>query len=304
MEKSAYVAVVGAVNLDICGRPGGKLILQDSNPGTVRNTPGGVGRNIAHDLRLLGEEVAFLTVFGDDLYGVHLREGCEKLGMDLFAAETVKGGHTSTYLYITDDRGEMKLAVSDMDLMQTITPQWLEARADILNRSAAIAVDGNLSKEALGWIAENCAAPIFADPVSVTKAERLRPVLSKLHTFKPNLTEGQHLTGETDPEVVVAKLLELGVRRVYLSLGPKGILAGEGEQRALLPCYPTNLVNTTGGGDAVMAALIWSYLNGLDLEQSTRAALKAGQITVEYEGTNSPQLTAERLYESGVWSLN
>ena len=49
-----YVCVVGAVNLDICGRPSRKLIFRDSNPGTVTLTPGGVGRNIAHDLRLLG----------------------------------------------------------------------------------------------------------------------------------------------------------------------------------------------------------------------------------------------------------
>ena len=48
-----YVCVVGAVNLDICGRPEKKLIFRDSNPGAVTLTPGGVGRNIAHDLRLL-----------------------------------------------------------------------------------------------------------------------------------------------------------------------------------------------------------------------------------------------------------
>ena len=39
---SAYVCVVGAVNLDICGRPEKKLIFRDSNPGAVTLTPGGV----------------------------------------------------------------------------------------------------------------------------------------------------------------------------------------------------------------------------------------------------------------------
>ena len=36
-----YVCVVGAVNLDICGRPEKKLIFRDSNPGAVTLTPGG-----------------------------------------------------------------------------------------------------------------------------------------------------------------------------------------------------------------------------------------------------------------------
>ena len=47
------VAVIGAVNIDICGRPFNPLIMRDSNPGTVTMSMGGVGRNIAHNLRLL-----------------------------------------------------------------------------------------------------------------------------------------------------------------------------------------------------------------------------------------------------------
>ena len=191
-----YVAVVGAVNMDVCGRPYQKLILRDSNPGAVRYTPGGVGRNIAHDLRLLGVEVRFVTVFGDDPYGTALRESCEMLGMDLTDAATMPGMRTSTYLYITDEHGEMQLALSDTDISECITPDFLASRLGMLNAAAAVVVDGNLTRETLCWIADHVAVPIFADPVSVTKAERLRPILSRLHTFKPNLTEGQHLTGE------------------------------------------------------------------------------------------------------------
>ena len=81
-----YVCVVGAVNLDICGRPEKKLIFRDSNPGAVTLTPGGVGRNIAHDLRLLGVEVKFLTAFGGDSHAQLLRNDCVELGMDLSCA--------------------------------------------------------------------------------------------------------------------------------------------------------------------------------------------------------------------------
>ena len=288
-----YVAVVGAVNMDVCGRPYQKLILRDSNPGAVRYTPGGVGRNIAHDLRLLGVEVRFVTVFGDDPYGTALRESCEMLGMDLTDAATMPGMRTSTYLYITDEHGEMQLALSDTDISECITPDFLASRLEMLNAAAAVVVDGNLTRETLCWIAEHVTVPIFADPVSVTKAERLRPILSRLHTFKPNLTEGQHLTGETAPERIVDALLSQGVGQVFLSLGADGILAGAGEERVMLPCFPTRMVNTTGGGDAVMAALIWAHLNGKSLEEATAAALKAGRLAVEYDGTNNPALSVE-----------
>ena len=290
-----YVAVVGAVNMDVCGRPYQKLILRDSNPGAVRYTPGGVGRNIAHDLRLLGVEVRFVTVFGDDPYGAALRESCEMLGMDLTDAAAMPGMRTSTYLYITDEHGEMQLALSDTDISECITPDFLASRLEMLNAASAVVVDGNLTRETLCWIAEHVTVPIFADPVSVTKAERLRPILSRLHTFKPNLTEGQHLTGETAPERIVDALLSQGVGQVFLSLGADGILAGAGEERVMLPCLPTRMVNTTGGGDAVMAALIWAHLHGKTLREATAAALKAGRLAVEYDGTNNPALSAEAI---------
>ena len=290
-----YVAVVGAVNMDVCGRPYQKLILRDSNPGAVRYTPGGVGRNIAHDLRLLGVAVRFVTVFGDDPYGAALQESCRMLGMDLTDAAAMPGMRTSTYLYITDEHGEMQLALSDTDISECITPDFLAPRLEMLNDAAAVVVDGNLTRETLCWIAEHVTVPIFADPVSVTKAERLRPILSRLHTFKPNLTEGQHLTGETAPERIVDVLLSQGVGHVFLSLGADGILAGAGEERVMLPCLPTRMVNTTGGGDAVMAALIWAHLHGKTLREATAAALKAGRLAVEYDGTNNPALSAEAI---------
>ena len=89
---------------------------------------------------------------------------------------------------------------------------------------------------------------------------------------------------------MVAALLAQGVQRVFLSMGGEGILAGTRDELVYLPCLPTCMVNTTGGGDAVMAALVWAYLSGLDLRESAAAALRAGKATVEYPGTNNPDL--------------
>ena len=63
------VVVIGAVNMDICGRPDKAPRLHDSNPGTVSFSAGGVGRNIAHNLCLLGMNVKFIAAIGDDVYG-------------------------------------------------------------------------------------------------------------------------------------------------------------------------------------------------------------------------------------------
>lgn len=68
LRSGTYAAVVGGVNMDIGGQSDGPLVPGDSNPGRVRISLGGVGRNIAHNMALLGLDVRFLTAFGDDLY--------------------------------------------------------------------------------------------------------------------------------------------------------------------------------------------------------------------------------------------
>ncbi|MFQ7009825.1 MAG: PfkB family carbohydrate kinase [Oscillospiraceae bacterium] len=83
-----------------------------------------------------------------------------------------------------------------------------------------------------------------------------------MHTFKPNLTEGQNLTGESTPEGIVAALLAQGVQRVFLSMGSDGILAGTCGELVHLPCLPTCMVNTTGGrrghGGARLGVSAWA----------------------------------------------
>ena len=98
------------------------------------------------------------------------------------------------------------------------------------------------------------------------------------------------LTGETEPEAAAHALLARGVQRVFLSLGAHGMIAAEGEEMVKLPCVKLPLVNTTGAGDAALAALVWADLNGGDLENCARTALLAGAITSACPEANNPEL--------------
>ena len=292
---SPWVAVVGGVNVDILGKSFAPLIPGDSNPGRVRLALGGVGRNIAHNLRLLGCEVRMFTALGGDLFARRAEESCEKLGIDLSGALRVPEGTTSTYLVIEGPEGDMALALCDAELAERITPAYLEARLPALNAAAAVALDTNLTAETVAWLAEHVRAPLFADPVSVTKAEKLRPVLGRLHTLKPNRLEAELLSGVsiTDGrtlELAAAKLLTTGLRRVCISLGSGGVYCAWDTERFLAPCPQTRLVNASGGGDAMMAGFVRAFLDGLPIDRSARFALACSSIAVEGEDTINPAL--------------
>lgn len=301
VTRSPYVTVVGGMNMDIGGRPYKELVAKDSNPGAVRMSPGGVGRNIAHNMSLLGLDVRLLTAFGDDVYAQKLAAVCGELGIDISQSPVIPGGHTSTYLFVNDESGDMQLAVSDMDIYDHLTPQVLQSRRQLLDGSQVVVLDTNLPAETVAWVAENCRAPIFADPVSTAKAEKLRPVLGRLHTLKPNRIEAELLSGvaisdDASLRRAADALLETGLHRVFISLGADGVFAADRSGQVLhLPAPEGNIVSTTGCGDSFMAALAWAYLQGSDLERSARAGLAASTITMASADTINPAMSEEAL---------
>ena len=296
---SGYIAVVGAVNIDVGGRSLSPLRPGDSNPGTIRTSLGGVGRNIAHNLALLGAEVRLVTALGGDDGARRIRESCRALGIGLDASLTVPEGVTSSYLSIAGPDGDMALALSDMAIYERLTPAWLAGVLPLLNGAALVVLDANLPAESLAYLAENCASPLFADPVSAAKAPRLRAALPRLHTLKPNRLEAEILSGVpvTDDKSALHAadaLLSLGVRRVFLSLGPGGVLAAEGEARLRLPNPPQEKrENASGCGDAFMAALAWAALRGAGLRESALCGLAAAAVAMESAETVHPGMSAE-----------
>ena len=292
--------MVGGVNVDIGGRSFAPLVASDSNPGRVSLSLGGVGRNIAHNLSLMGTDVRLLTAYGDDLHGERVAASCSELGIDLSHALRIPGAATSTYLYLADDHGEMALAVSDMEICKKITPAYLASQLPLLQNAQVVVADTNLPQESLEYLAENCTVPLFVDPVSTVKAEKLRPILSRIHTLKPNRLEAELLSGvpihgTEDVAKAVDVLLKKGVHRVFVSLGPDGVYGAMGDERVTLPNIPGNMVNTTGCGDAFMAALVWAYLEGMTLRDTALAGLAAGSIAMESSETINSAMSAAGL---------
>lgn len=300
LRSGSYAVVVGGVNVDIGGRSHKKLVAADSNPGKVSISLGGVGRNIAHNMVLMGVDVKMLTAMGEDVYGNRIAASCTELGIDASRALRVTDCATSTYLYIADETGEMTLALSDMEVCDRITPSYLAANQQVLQNAQVIVADTNIPAESLVYLAENCTAPIFCDPVSTIKAEKLRPILHKIHTLKPNRLEAELLSGVSiqnrqDAETAAKALIEKGVQRVFLSMGAEGVYAATAKEQMWHPNLPGQMVNTTGCGDAFMAALVWAYLQNLDLKETALAGLAAASIAMESNDTINPAMSATAL---------
>lgn len=296
--NKGYVTVIGAANTDIGGTPYKPLIPGDSNPGVIKMSYGGVGRNIAHNLSMLGVDVELVTAVGDDTLGLDMLKYCEMMGVDTSLSVVVPGASSSVYLFINDEMGEMDLALSHVDIVNNITPEYIESISDIINKSAAAVADCNLSREALLKLMDICEVPLYVDTVSVSHADKIKGNLRGIDTLKPNLLEAEYLSDmkiESEYECLEAAraIIDQGVRRVFISMGPDGMLAADRDHAIIAGRYPVHVKCTTGAGDSAMAAIIWSSLNeeGDGLIAPAKAANAAASATISVDPTIHPEMS-------------
>ncbi|EGX07419.1 kinase domain protein [Escherichia coli G58-1] len=95
MREKDYVVIIGSANIDVAGYSHESLNYADSNPGKIKFTPGGVGRNIAQNLALLGNKAWLLSAVGSDFYGQSLLTQTNQSGVYVDKCLIVPGENTS-----------------------------------------------------------------------------------------------------------------------------------------------------------------------------------------------------------------
>lgn len=269
--QGTQVFVLGALNLDLCGIPGGVVRMHDSNPGSVFITAGGVGHNIAHHLAQSGVSVELISLLGDDHAANILSRHCKAEGIGMRHTSRYPGS-SCVYLCIHEQSGELTAAVNDMSLMDAFTPLHLEQYLPMLNDAPLICVDANLPVETLDMLTASVKAPILLDPVSGFKAKRVTAFLDRLEAIKPNAVEAAALSGREDPAAAAQWMLDQGTRQVFISLADSGVYYASAQGAGLLPATRMQIANTSGAGDALAAGIAIGMLYGMD----TRACAQSG----------------------------
>lgn len=282
------ITVIGAVNIDICGKPNKKFVPCDSNVGSVTHSIGGVGFNIARNLSLLGCNVSFVAAIGNDTYTAEIENEAKKFSIDLSLCLRTDE-QNSTYLFITDESGDMLAAVNDMKINKKLDKSFFEPLFKTISNSDAVIIDTNLESDLLEYLCKNIDAPIFADAVSASKVVRLKSSLKYIHSFKPNAIEASVLTGieikDFDSAKRAVKILvdDFGVDRVYLTLGAKGLVAYDGKSFIQMPTVSKTVINTAGAGDAFFACTVAAELMKKQFEECAIIALKGAASVCKTE---------------------
>ena len=142
-NRQPYALVFGVSVFDICGFTDRNYRCNDSNPGKVKTSFGGVCRNIAECMARVGVNTKFISILGDDETGNRMMEHSKLMNYDMSESLVVKGGHTPTYMAILDEQGEMVSAVVDMKIIDMFTTDFIDSKAEIIKDAEYMILDSD-----------------------------------------------------------------------------------------------------------------------------------------------------------------
>lgn len=281
------VVVIGGANVDIKGRSRENFIPRTSNPGDVVTSVGGVGRNIAHNLALLGIDTALLACVGEDANGAMIRRETQAAGVDVSMLETCREP-TGVYLAIMDERGELVSAVNDMRSAAAMKARHLARHEARLTAASMIVADCNIGLDCLAWLfdlARRRDVKLLIEPISVPKSRKLLELPSTDGGFAitPNFSQLHAITGLDDEVSAIARLHRMGFANVVVHRGKAGAIASDGhgtpQHIAAMASDPVN--DVTGAGDAAVAGLIFGIVSGFDLVGAARLGQAAAALKLQ-----------------------
>lgn len=297
------IAVIGGCNIDISATAYSPLIFQDSNPGRMNLSFGGVGRNIAENLSRLGYETSVIAPLGDDAFRRQLEENSRSVGLDLSRCLTVEGAATSSYLCLNHPNGDIALAVSAMDICDYLTPAFLETQLSFLNSCDLVVMDANIPEDSIHYLSANVTTKLCADCVSEKKAVRLKDALRSLYFIKANRSEMEAITNIPLTDVYAIRkaasaLLALGVKNMAITLSEDGAFFADGAGSAFMQPMHVRTVNSSGCGDAFFAGALHALLEGRCGTETLRSGLAMASICAGAESAVSPAVTRELLQKT------
>ena len=300
------VMCIGGANLDSKANSKQAIRLASSNPVTVTESCGGVARNIAETLANLSCQAALLTIVGDDKGGQWVLEETKKRGVDVSQSIVLPNEKTGTYTALLDATGEMFLAFANMEIYDKFSPLLLREKWPHIAAAKLIIADTNLPAETLAELIKRCcdeSVPLFVDPVSSEKAKKLPRHLQGVTAIFPNLEEacelaGIAITAEPDLAKLAEAIRERGVQHVFITLGSKGVMYHGEEGSQLFPPIPTNVVEVTGAGDALVAGIAYGVLHHQSYMEACTYGIAASHITLQTADSVAKELNEEKLIQT------
>ena len=285
------IVVLGSFNVDVTGYAprlprNGETVFGDA----VTMGPGGKGFNQATAAAKSGAAVRMIARIGNDAFSAfaHQQFQAEGISEELVRADG-EFGTGCALIEVDGETGENRIVVSS-GANQHVTADSVLAAEDEIAQSALVLtqLETNLdAAEAFMNLAKKHNKPIVLNPAPFREVPR--GFFEGVDVFTPNETEAEYFSGisvhtDEDARKSAERMLALGVKRVVITLGKRGVYFRDISDEGFVPSPEVRAVDTTGAGDAFTGALSVRLAEGASLRRAAEYAVCFAALSVTKKG--------------------
>ncbi len=247
--------------------------------------PGGKGCNQAIAISRLGGNTNFISKIGKDAYGELALKTLEK--NKISTQNIIQDGNQQTGVAgILVDQNTGKNAINVIvGAPSSLKKNEIEKQINLIKRSkiflTQLEVPKDVTLHCLKTAKENgCITILNPAPASEISKE----FYNNIDFFTPNETEAEFYTGikitsEKDAKKAADKLLNLGIKKVIITLGEKGLFYSDGKEETYLKASAVKAIDTTGAGDAFNGGLAFGLSKEKPIKECLEIANKVAGIS-------------------------
>ena len=247
--------------------------------------PGGKGCNQAIAIARLGGNTNFISKIGKDAYGELALKTLEK--NKISTENIIQDGNQQTGVAgILVDQNTGKNAINVIvGAPSSLRISEIEKQINLIKRSkiflTQLEVPKDVTLHCLKTAKENgCTTILNPAPASEISNE----FYNNIDFFTPNETEAEFYTGikitnDQEAKQAADKLINLGIKKVIITLGEKGLFYSDGKEEIYLKASAVKAIDTTGAGDAFNGGLAFSLLKEKPIKDCLEFANKVAGIS-------------------------
>lgn len=273
---------IGSMNVDYVYNVDHILQPGETEASSARNTfLGGKGMNQSAALAKAGVDVYHGGMIGAD--GLAFLDACKEYGIHSDFIRQVDGPSGHTIIQIDKDAQNCILLFGGAN--QMLTTEYVDEVLSHFQAGDILLLQNEVNL--LPYIVDKAyekGLQIAMNPSPFN--EKLDKVdMKKISIFLLNEVEGGQITGLTEPQAVLEKMVELFPEaRIVLTLGKDGSMYAHGAERFFQPIFPVKAVDTTAAGDTYTGYFLAGLAEELPIPQVLRMSAKASSIAVTRPG--------------------
>ena len=264
--------------------------------------PGGKGCNQAIAISRLGGKVSFISKIGKDNYGDLALNTLKKNKISSSNIIQDKNSQTGVAGILVDQNSGKNAINVITGAPSSLTTKELDKHIDTIKKSKIFLTQLEVPKEiiihCLKTAKENgCITILNPAPASEISKEFYKYI----DFFTPNETEAEFYTGikiinDKDAKQAADKILNLGIKKVVITLGEKGLFYSDGKEQIYLKASAVKAIDTTGAGDAFNGALAFALSQKKTVEECLRFANKVGGLSTTKHGAGDAMPWSKDLF--------